>query len=105
VKVRTTRGYLAQYGVGPDELDAAYVYEAPEGGCDECHGTGYRSRIGVFEIMAMDDELERLFLAQAPAETLRKAALAAGMRTLRRDALDKVAAGITSLAEISRVII
>jgi len=74
-------------------------------GCDVCTGTGYRGRIGLFEIMEMDDELERLFLRQAPSEQLRTAALGAGMVSLRRDALDKVAAGITSLEEVNRVVV
>jgi type II secretory ATPase GspE/PulE/Tfp pilus assembly ATPase PilB-like protein len=53
----------------------------------------------------MDEELERLFLREAPSEQLREAALNAGMISLRRDALDKVAKGITSLDEINRVVV
>lgn len=74
-------------------------------GCDECSGTGYRGRVGLFEIMEMNEELQRLFLREAPAEQLRVAAVEAGMRTLRRDALDKVKAGVTSLDEVTRVVI
>ena len=104
-KVRATRGYLQSFGLVPEEIASGYVFEHAEGGCDDCHGTGYRGRIGVFEIMAMDHELERLFLAQAPTDALRKVALTGGMRTLRQDALEKVSAGTTSLAEVARVII
>lgn len=74
-------------------------------GCDECAGTGYRGRVGLFEIMEMDEELQRLFLREAPSEQLRAAALQAGMRSLRRDALDKVKAGVTSLEEVARVVV
>lgn len=74
-------------------------------GCDKCSNSGYKGRVGVFEVMAMDEQLTRAFLDHAPAEELRDIALAAGMTPLRRDALDKVAAGITSLEEVDRVVI
>lgn len=74
-------------------------------GCDACSHSGYRGRIGVFEIMPMNDTLVRAYLDNAPADRLRQIALESGMRTLRRDALDKVAAGITSLEEVDRVVV
>jgi type II secretory ATPase GspE/PulE/Tfp pilus assembly ATPase PilB-like protein len=55
--------------------------------------------------MEMDAELTRLYLAQASTDLLRAAALASGMKTLRRDALEKVFAGLTSLDEVARVIV
>lgn len=91
-------------GFSEEEIAAGLKLWGPKG-CEECTGTGYRGRIGLFEIMAMDEELERLFLRKAPSEQLREAALGAGMVSLRRDALDKVAAGITSLEEIDRVVV
>lgn len=103
--VRLTKTMLTERGFAFDELKVRSIYAKHDGGCDECHGTGFRGRIGVFEIMPMDDELERLFLTEAPSEALRVAALAAGMKTLRADALDKVAAGLTSLDEIARVVL
>lgn len=91
-------------GFTQDEVDSGLrLYRAV--GCDECSGTGYRGRIGLFEIMEVTEEIQRLFLREAPAEQLRAAALEAGMRTLRRDALDKVKAGITSLEEVARVVV
>lgn len=74
-------------------------------GCPSCHGTGYRGRVGLFEIMELDDELVRLFLQEAPSEQLRKVALEHGMRSLREDGLDKVEAGLTSLDELGRVVV
>lgn len=91
-------------GFSEEEIAAGLKLWGPKG-CEECTDTGYRGRIGLFEIMAMDEELERLFLRKAPSEQLREAALGAGMVSLRRDALDKVAAGITSLEEIDRVVV
>jgi len=72
-------------------------------GCDLCSISGFKGRTGVFEVMPMNEDLTRAFLNQAPADVLREIAVNAGMKTLRRDALDKVAAGITSLDEVNRV--
>ncbi|MHB8761394.1 MAG: GspE/PulE family protein [Coriobacteriia bacterium] len=102
---RLTKTMLTERGFSFDELRVRSVFATREGGCEECHGTGYRGRIGIFEVMPMDDELERLFLSEAPAEAVRTAALAAGMKTLRADALDKVAQGITTLDEVARVVL
>lgn len=73
-------------------------------GCPKCAQSGYRGRMGVFEVMPMNEDLTRAFLEDAPTEKLREIALECGMIPLRRDALDKVAAGLTSLAEINRVV-
>jgi type IV pilus assembly protein PilB len=74
-------------------------------GCDQCFNTGYRGRVGIFEVMVMDDDLRKLFLHEAPAEVLRTQALMNGMKSLRSDALAKVEMGMTSLEEIERVVI
>jgi len=102
---RVTKDMLAAFGVTPEELTAKTISVPHAGGCDECFGTGYHGRTGIFEVMEMDDELERLFLAEAPSEAIRAAALEAGMQTLRQDALVKVAEGVTSLEEIMRVVV
>ena len=73
-------------------------------GCEKCLNTGYLGRVGIFELMPMDDDLRKLFLHEAPAEALRTLAVEHGMRTLREDAFDKVAAGMTSLEEVARVV-
>jgi type II secretory ATPase GspE/PulE/Tfp pilus assembly ATPase PilB-like protein len=91
--------------LGMDAKRAAKVKLFGPVGCDSCFNTGYRGRLGVFELMVMDDELRKLFLREAPAEQMRTVAVKAGMRTLREDALDKVASGVTSLQEIARVIV
>ncbi len=103
-RVKVSRDVLLAAGFSEEEVAGGLKLYGPVG-CDDCAGTGYRGRIGLFEIMEMNDELERLFLREVPSEQLREAALAAGMITLRRDALDKVAVGITSLEEIDRVVV
>jgi type IV pilus assembly protein PilB len=94
---------LRAAGFEPYELVGLKVFEPV--GCDACRNTGFVGRLGVFEIMEMDDEMTRLFLKNAPAEELRALAIEKGMVTLRRDALDKVAAGETSLSEVDRTVV
>jgi type IV pilus assembly protein PilB len=92
---------LIALGYTSDEAYTVRPFEAV--GCDACRGTGYRGRIGIYEVMEMNEELTRLRLEHAPTERIRDAAIRAGMRSLRRDGLDKVASGITTIAEILRV--
>ncbi len=94
---------LSAAGFREDEIEGLTVYGP--GGCARCHKSGYKGRLGLFEIMEMDSDLTRAFLANSPAEELRAIALDNGMKSLREDALDKVAAGLTSLEEIARVVI
>lgn len=103
-RVKVSEDVARAAGFSEEEITAGLkLYGAK--GCDECTGTGYRGRVGLFEIMEMDEELERLFLREAPSEQLREAALKGGMISLRRDALDKVARGLTTLEEINRVVV
>lgn len=94
---------LVAAGMTEEEAMGLVVYKAV--GCPQCSMTGYRGRLGVFEIMEFDDHLQSLFLRNAASYELHEAAIAGGMRTLRRDALDKVKAGLTSLEEVDRVVI
>jgi type IV pilus assembly protein PilB len=72
-------------------------------GCVRCNHTGYRGRLGIYEVMPVTDELRRLILDQAGADTMRVQARAEGMRTLREDGLEKIKAGDTSVPEVLRV--
>ena len=74
------------------------------GGCVRCVQTGFRGRIGLYQVMPMTDGLRRLILGKHSADELRGAARAEGMRTLREDGLGKIRAGITSVAEVLRVV-
>jgi type IV pilus assembly protein PilB len=72
-------------------------------GCPRCNQSGYRGRIGIFQLMTMNEELETLAAQKAPREDIERAAMAHGMRTLWDDGLAKVAAGLTSVEELARV--
>ncbi len=73
-------------------------------GCGKCHGLGYQGRIGVFEVMVINDEIEKLILDKATSYQLDEKARENGMTTLIQDALVKAAEGMTSLEEVERVI-
>ena len=77
------------------------VYEGR--GCKECEQTGYRGRVGIFELMSMDDDVRRLTIANADASELRKTATKKGMVTLRQDGFDKIQSGVTTMSEVLRV--
>src|SRR4030042_3034129 len=72
-------------------------------GCDECGGTGYRGRIGIFEILEVDNQIKDLATQRASAEEIRKSAEKAGMIPMIQDGLEKVSAGMTTIEEIIRV--
>ena len=71
-------------------------------GCSFCGGTGYRDRIGVYEILRITPEIKRLIVGWASQEELRRQALAQGMRTLGQDAQTLVEQGVTTVAEVIR---
>jgi type II secretory ATPase GspE/PulE/Tfp pilus assembly ATPase PilB-like protein len=83
---------------GEAEVD---IFE--QAGCHRCRETGYRGRIGLFEVMTVTNEIRALIVERARAGQIAEVAISQGMRTLVDDGLDKVRAGHTSLAEIGRV--
>ena len=72
-------------------------------GCPRCNQTGYKGRIGIFQLLAMTEDLATLAAAKASREEIERAALTAGMRTLWDDGIAKVSAGLTSIEELARV--
>jgi type IV pilus assembly protein PilB len=71
-------------------------------GCDKCNTTGYKGRVGLYEVMAIEDELRELILVGASGMELRRKAVEEGMITLRQSGLRKVADGLTSIEEVVR---
>ncbi len=84
------------------EMDQVTFYRG--GGCQHCRNTGYKGRIGVFELMSVDNEIRELILQRAPSHVIRQAALDAGMITLKQDAMQKILEGVTTMEEALRVI-
>jgi len=73
-------------------------------GCDQCNQSGYKGRIGIYEIMPVDDPIREAMLKKCTATDIKKIAVSRGMRTLVEDGFEKVARGITTLSEVLRVI-
>ena len=90
---------LKEIGVRPPERQVK-VYRAK--GCADCNFTGYRGRVGIFELMLVDDDLRSLVSQNIDSKTIKQAAVRKGMRTLRGDGALKVLQGITSSAEVLR---
>ena len=72
-------------------------------GCKECRGRGYRGRIGLFEVLFMNDELRSMALKQASTSEIRRLAVQMGMKGLREDGWRKVTAGLTTVDEVIRL--
>jgi type IV pilus assembly protein PilB len=73
-------------------------------GCRRCNGSGYRGRVGIYEVMTLSSEIRSMALERRSADEIREVAVRQGMRRLRDDGLEKVRQGLTSVAEIARVI-
>jgi type IV pilus assembly protein PilB len=73
-------------------------------GCKRCGGSGYRGRLGIYEVMSVSSDIRQLALERRPSEEIRDVAVREGMRRLRDDGLEKVRQGLTSIAEIARVL-
>jgi type IV pilus assembly protein PilB len=82
--------------------DGALLYR--KRGCPRCAHTGYRGRVGIFQLLRMNEELESLAAKKASREELERAAMTNGMRSLWDDGLEKAMAGLTSLEELARVV-
>jgi type II secretion system protein E len=86
------------------ELDFSAATEVYRGkGCPKCKGSGYAGRIGIFELLVLDEETRRMVEAKEPVDLMRKKAVDLGMRTLREDGLDKLRQGLSSAEEVLRV--
>ncbi|MDE3083629.1 MAG: type II/IV secretion system protein [Verrucomicrobiota bacterium] len=94
---------LAILGLNPDLANPISSLKAPVG-CDRCRGTGYRGRIGIFEILKPNEELHDLVLKRESTRALGQCARRHGMRTLEQSGWEKVEAGFTTLDEVLRVV-
>lgn len=96
-----TDKYLQLLGPAAQQIASSEIYHGA--GCSECNGTGYRGRIGIFEIFTINDEARHLIYKEVGSSELRRKARELGMRTLREDGLRKVLAGRTTIEEVLRV--
>ncbi len=97
---------LLQSRVSPDVAmasDGMAFYR--KRGCPRCNQTGYKGRVGIYQLLTMTEEIAHLAVARAPREEIERASITGGMKTLWDDGLAKVAAGLTSVEELARILV
>jgi len=94
---------LIDLGIPPDEVKSFPSYKGK--GCPICNDTGYKGRIGLYEVMPMKEELKELVLSRASASEIKKEAIRLGMKTLRQSGIMKIKDGLTSIEEVLRTTI
>jgi type IV pilus assembly protein PilB len=99
-EVRTPLQALTSAGFTQEESNTLITYKGE--GCKICNGTGYKGRIGMYEVMEIGEEIQELILIGASAREIRRKAVEEGMLTLRQSGLAKIKAGMTTLDEVLR---
>ncbi len=92
---------LLELGATREQLGGRPLYRAA--GCEECRHTGYAGRVGLYELLIMDDKIQELVMNHAPSLAIRERAQQNGMRTLREEGVRRVLEGMTSVDEVTRV--
>lgn len=96
-----TKDELVAVSLAPEDLKENKLFRGH--GCKECVYTGYKGRVGIFELLIVNDEIRELIVKKASSNIIREAARKAGMKSLRDDGLLKALGGITSIPEVIRV--
>jgi type IV pilus assembly protein PilB len=95
-----TETQLMELKLTPEDVQGKEFYYGK--GCSKCNGTGYRGRVGLFEIMVFNDEIRDLVMEQGSSSVLREAAVKNGMRLLRNNGLTAIYDGITTIDEVAK---
>jgi general secretion pathway protein E len=101
VEQKVERDYLKKIGFPEDEIETAKFYKGA--GCESCRQFGYQGRLGIYEILIVNEAIRPLVLSRAAASTIATRAIEQGMRTLRMDGWNKVRAGLSTIEEVLRV--
>jgi type IV pilus assembly protein PilB len=91
---------LIDLGIPPDEARSFQVYKGK--GCSICNNTGYKGRLGLYEVMPMKEEIKELVLSRASNSEIKKEAIRLGMKTLRQSGVMKIKDGVTTIEEVLR---
>ncbi|MGZ3514166.1 MAG: type IV-A pilus assembly ATPase PilB [Thermodesulfobacteriota bacterium] len=91
---------LIDLGIPPDEVKSFPVYKGK--GCPICNNTGYKGRVGLYEVMPMKEEVRELVLSRASTTEIKKEAMRLGMKTLRQSGIMKIKDGVTTIEEVLR---
>jgi len=95
-----TEEQLMELELLPEDVKGRVFYRGR--GCDHCNNTGYRGRMGIYEIMTLDDEMREMIMNHASSAVLREAARKRGMRTLRSTGILSIYEGMTTIEEVVR---
>ena len=93
---------LLQAGFKETDLDGSWVPYRPVG-CDVCKGSGYKGRVGIYEVMPVSEEIQRIIMSNGTSLDIAAQAQREGVRNLRQSGLLKVKQGVTSLEEVEAV--
>ena len=102
---KPTKEMLRKNDFPPETLDRDDVTLYRAKGCSRCNGTGYKGRLGLYEVMIVSEAIRRLTVERKSSDEISRVAQAEGMKMLREDGIDKVLLGMTSVEEIARVIV
>ena len=91
---------MIEIGFAPDVANSMKLFKGR--GCQTCNGTGYKGRVGLYEVMEITEGIRDLIMVGATAVELKKRALEDGMLTLRMSGLEKIKVGITTVEEVLR---
>lgn len=91
---------LIDLGIPPDEVKSFQVYKGK--GCSICNNTGYKGRVGLYEVMPLKEEIKELILSRASNSEIKKEAIRLGMKTLRQSGISKIKDGVTTIEEVLR---
>ncbi|TNE50556.1 MAG: type II secretion system protein GspE [Deltaproteobacteria bacterium] len=98
-----TSEQLSQVGLTPEKAAGHTLYHDRDGGCEACSFSGYSGRMGIYELLTIDDEIRSMVIRNETSGAIKQRAAQKGMKSLRDDGAAKVLQGITSIEEISRV--
>ncbi len=93
---------LKRIGFPLENIDEIIFYRGR--GCEQCRHTGYKGRLGLYELMLLNEEIQDLTVRRAPLSEVKAAGLANGMKTLKMDGFEKVKMGLTTVEEVMRVV-
>jgi type II secretion system protein E len=97
---KPTAEELAEFGTTPEEVGDITFMKGR--GCDECHGTGYKGRIGIFELLEVTEEIQNFILNQGTTDEIHDTAVEQGMTTMRQDGWLKICLGVTTFEEVAK---
>jgi general secretion pathway protein E/type IV pilus assembly protein PilB len=101
VEQKVERDYLRRIGFPENEIETAKFWRGA--GCEECRQFGYQGRMGIYELLILNEAMRPLILNRSAASTIAQKAMEQGMRTLRTDGWNKVRNGETTIEEVLRV--